>query len=423
MEIKFYGASREVGRSCFVVEDNNDRVMLDKGVKLHPESTEYPIDPVHKIDAVVLSHAHLDHSGDLPHLYHFDNPLSYMTSPTRELSLMLWKDTMKIAHAEKMIPRFTPEGVEKALKHCFDVDYNRRLQITDKTVLEFFRAGHIPGAAMSKLELSKGSLLYTGDFRVEESRLFKGADVSRVGEVDVLITESTYGDREHTPRKDTEKRFVEAVQDTLDRKGVCVIPSFALGRSAEIADILCEYKINAPIYMDGMARQATKLILKYPQEFYNYKFVKKAMSSIHFIKSEAQRNKVLSQPSVIITTAGMLQGGPAMFYLPKIAANKNNSVLFVGYQVKDTPGHGLLETSKIFIENKLYQIKGRIEKFDFSAHVGQKALFSAIKSWNPKKVFCVHGDNEVIDGMAAKLKEEGFDAEGPALGAKVKVSL
>jgi len=415
------GGCNEVGRSSFLL-DFGEKIVLDRGVKLTPDGSVYPLPVETNLDAVVISHAHLDHSGALPDLFVNSNILSYMTAPTLEISKILWFDTLKIAGLESESISFSKEEVEEAAKYTFPVDYKRTLHITKNCSMRFFDAGHILRSAMPMLSIGDKTFLYTGDFKVEETRLFKGADLN-VGKVDYLAIESTYGDRNHPKRKECEKLFVEEVQETLDRNGIALVPAFAVGRSQEIIDVLHEYKLNAPVYLDGMGQKATRATLQFPQFLKNPSFLKKAMQNSIWIKNNSDRNKAMKQPGVIVTTAGMLQGGPALNYLKKLYKDEKNNVFLTGFQVEGTPGRLLMETNKIEIDGKLYEVKGKVEKFDFSAHASQQEMLKAINKWQPEKILLVHGDKEVIQLFKAKIGEEtGIEVIVPEAGKKIHLS-
>lgn len=398
------GGCQEVGRSSFLL-DFGEKILLDNGVKLTPDKPEHPDAIKTNLDAVVISHAHLDHSGNLPHLFLDSNFLCYMTPPTLEIAKILWFDSLKVAGMEAMQPEWSEQEIKKTEHYTFPTIYNRRLDITKNSSLEFFDAGHIIGSAMAKVTFNGKSILYTGDFKKEETRLFKGADM-KVGQLDYLIIESTYGDRNHPPRKEVEKLFVEEVQNTVDKGGWVLVPAFAVGRSQEIIDILKEYKVNAPIYFDGMGQRAARVTLAFPQYLKNHRFLKKALDSVNWVKRESFRKKALKQPSIIVTTAGMLQGGPAMNYLKTIYKDENSAVLLTGFQVEGTPGRKLMETKKIAIDSVQYEVKGRVEKFDFSAHASQQEMLESIKKWSPQKVFLVHGDKDVMQVFKDKIEGE-----------------
>ena len=224
------GGCQEVGRSSFLL-DFGEKILFDSGVKLTSNDPEYPDSVKTNLDAVVISHAHLDHSGHLPHLFVESNALSYMTPPTLDIAKILWFDSLKIAGLEGLELEWSEEEIKKAEKFTFPTPYNRKLNITKNSSLEFFDAGHIIGSALSKISFDDKTFLYTGDFKKDETRLFKGADL-KTGNIDYLLIESTYGDRNHPPRKELEKLFVEEVQNTLDKGGWALVPAVVILRES-----------------------------------------------------------------------------------------------------------------------------------------------------------------------------------------------
>jgi putative mRNA 3-end processing factor len=296
---------------------------------------------------------------------------------------------------------FSKEEIEKTRNYTFQLSYNRNLDITEKVSLEFFDAGHILGSAICKLSWKKKALAYTGDFLEVETRMHKSADL-KIGNADYLITETTYGNRNHPPRKETEKEFITTVRETLENKGTVLVPAFAVGRSQEILEILHAYKIDAPIYLDGMGKKAAQIALRYPAFVKNPKTLRKAMNNTRWIQGNQDRKQVLKEPSVVVTTAGMLEGGPIMHYLKRKHKDENSSVLLTGYQVKDTPGDRLLKENRIEVDGKTYDVKCFVKKFDFSAHASQNGLLKVIKACSPQKIFRSNGFLPTKSGNRAR---------------------
>jgi putative mRNA 3-end processing factor len=404
------GGCEEVGRSSFLL-DVGAKILLDRGIKLTPEKTEYPADVKTNLDAVIISHAHLDHSGLLPHLFSNARPLTYMTKPTLELAEILWHDSLKIAGLEGIDAKFTKTEVENTMRYVFPIRYNKELEIAGNVTMEFYDAGHILGSAITRLEMGNKVFIYTGDFKMTETRLLHRADLPKV-KADYVMIESTYGDRDHPNRIDTENEFVETVQSIVDKGGTALIPAFAVGRSQEIIDVLYEHKVDFPVYLDGMGQKAARITLRYPEYLKDARFLKRALESVEWIRSDRQRKKALSEPSAIVTTAGMLEGGPALHYIKKIYNDPNSGVLLTGYQVEGTTGELLLRTGRIEIDGREYEVKGLVKKFDFSAHASQSSMLKALKYWSPEKVLLVHGDSSTIKVFKEKIGEElGMDAE------------
>ncbi|MBU1120420.1 MAG: MBL fold metallo-hydrolase [archaeon] len=418
MKLKFLGGAREVGKSSFLL-DAGDKILLDRGVKLGHSSLSFPLAVKANLKAAIISHAHLDHSGALPELFNTGNTMVYMTSPTLDLSEMLWRDTIKIAEIEGQTKKYSMDEVKKTERFTFPINYRKKVQITDEIMMEFFDAGHIIGSAITKLWYKNKSLVYTGDFHLRETRLLNGAD-TRIGKTDYLIIESTYGDRHHEKRKTLEKRFVESVQDTINKGGWAIVPAFAVGRSQEILDILHEYKIEAPIFFDGMGQKASAISLRYPEFLKDPKFLGNALHAANWVKGR-NRSKALKEPSIIVTSAGMLEGGPVIFYLSKLFDDKNSKVFLTGYQVEGTNGRNLLEKGVINLDGEKVKVNTEVELYEFSAHAEQNELLELIQKLEPEKVFLVHGDEEVIEVFAKEVKALGFEAVKPRNGEEIEL--
>ncbi len=415
------GACREVGRSSFLL-DFGEKIVLDRGLKVHDgNQIGYPLDINTNFNAVVLSHAHLDHSGDVPNLYIKSRVPCYLTPPTLSISEILWKDTLKIAEFEGNEPSFSKEDIERVKQYSFGINYNKKLGITKKCSLEFFDAGHILGSALSKLSFGKTNFLYTGDYNPDPMSMHKGTDLN-VGNVDFVLTEATYGDRNHPPRKETEKKFIEKVQEGLDNNGTVLIPAFAVGRTQEIITILEQNKIKAPVFIDGMGQKVSQVYLNNPDYFANFKSFKKYLDKTTWVKSNRDRKKALDEPSVIVSTAGMLNGGPAFYYLEHILSDPNSKVILTGFQVEGTQGARLLEENKIFIKEKDFNAEAEVLRFEFSAHASQDAMLRAFKKWSPQKIFLAHGDPKIMDIFIQKIDQDlGIKAEALELNKKIKL--
>ena len=415
VKITFKGAAQEVGRSAFLVDDG-DKILLDYGVKLTPEGIEYPLPVKVNLNAAIISHAHLDHTGNLPFLFENTHCLTYMTPPTLGIAKILWFDTLKIAGLEGMDAKFSKESIAKTEKFTFPIPYNKPMEITDHSSVVFHDAGHIVGSAITELRMRNKNIVYTGDFRYVDTRLHGPAQFDKIKECDVMITESTYGDRDHPNRKETEKLFVASVQEAIDNGGHALLPSFAVGRSQEIIDVLTEYNVEAPIYFDGMGQRVAEVYLRNPAYLKDPKFLKNALEKVNWVRDVKTRKSALKQPSVIVCTSGMMQGGSVYAYLPAIYNDKNSKIMLTGYQVKETPGKILLETGRINLDGLTVDVKAAVERYDFSAHAGREELLRAIKKLNPEKVVCVHGDAEVSAKFAKSIKEEGFSPIVPEFG-------
>ncbi len=422
MRVGIFGAGREVGRSAILLEAGNNRVLLDYGIKVTEDAPEYPLPFDGLVDGIIVSHAHLDHTGYVPHYFRESQTNVFMTPPTKDLSYLLWKDLIKVAKRREIEPAYEMREVREAASYVVTSDYYDPVPVTSEITAEFHDAGHIPGSALTLLDTPEGSLLYTGDFKVESTRLHRGADLTGI-EADVLIMESTYADEDHPPRKLLEERFVESVKETLDNGGFVILPVFAVGRAQEIVDILVTHGIDN-IWFDGMAREATKIILRHPDYISNARRLKNVMRKVHWVRTNTDRRRALEEPSVIVTTAGMMQGGPVLFYTTALRNDPKTKLIFTGYLVEDTPGRRLLDEGILEADGYEFKAAFSVERFDFSAHAGRSGLLEMVRKVNPQHVIVVHGDEDNAVRFAEYLKEEeGVDATAPKLGEWVDLKL
>jgi putative mRNA 3-end processing factor len=428
MKLRCLGASQEVGRSAFLLK-SKDNILFDYGLKLNPRTTyvdglssgntsELPLKVNEYLDGIVLSHAHLDHSGAIPVLYKDGNCPLFTTPATQDLSNLLWKDTMKIAKFEQQDPIFGITEIEDANNSAFYLDFRKPIEITKNSILTFYDAGHIIGSTISVLETDNKKVMYTGDFRGSSSQMFSGYD-KNLPEIDYLISETTYGCENHKDRQKLEIQFIEEVKTTLENGGIVILPAFAIERSQEIINILHKFKIDYPIYLDGMSKKATNIFLNYPEYFKDYNFFKKACEKVQYIKKAAQRKKIINDPCIIITTAGMLEGGPVLGYIKELGLETENKIIISGYQVEGTNGKRLLDTNKLLIDGKEFTPRCEVLRFSFSAHADKKETLQLIKKVNPKKVICVHGDKDSTLNFKTELLNKGIDAVSPKLGDEI----
>ncbi len=424
MKLTFHGGAREVGRSCVEVSTAEHRLLLDCGLKITPEDTEYPTglkDP-QNIDAVIISHAHLDHTGALPYFEHqgLRCPI-YCTRTTKDLTRILLEDAFKVGKIQNHHLGYKRTDIKDVLKVIKLVKKKERGEI-DGARFELIDAGHIPGSATIKLEAEGKKIIYTGDIKTEETRLHKGARLEFIEdeEIDILITESTYGDRDHTERTRTEYKFMEAVKETLDEGGSVIIPVFAVGRAQEILLILNEERIKAPIYLDGMGIRVTEAILKNPQSVKDAKKLERAFNRAKKIRSRQDRAEAIRRGGIFVTTSGMLTGGPVLHYLNAMN-HSNNAILLTGYQGEETNGRLLLETGEVFIEGMKKIVRCKVKQFDFSAHDGMSQIKNTIRTIRPKKVIFMHGDEEPINNLLEWAKAKGIEAYAPKIGETITI--
>ena len=310
MEIKVLGAAREVGRSAFQVNCDGTNLLLDYGVMFGSPRGSPPTYPLHvkprDIDSVIITHAHLDHSGCVPSLFVSGNCDVYATPPTFDLSELLINDMLKI---EKNSHAFDLPEVKNMMQHAKQIEYKKKI-VKGNTTFELRSSGHVLGGSTVLVESNKKKLFYTGDINLRGSRMLPPADLD-IGDIDLLITESTYSQDKQIPRSKSEHDFLEFANEVMDRKGTLFVPSFSVERSQEIACVLENANFKHRIIMDGMALKVNEIILKYPEYLKEPEIFKSVLDKVVAIDKHSQRKKALSEPCVVISPAGMLVGGNA----------------------------------------------------------------------------------------------------------------
>jgi len=407
MRLTFYGGAEEVGRSCVLLEDERKNMMFDCGIKLG-EKTEYPLlenSELKRVRNVAVSHAHLDHSGYLPHMYFKGaKPRVFLTKPTRDLMGVLLPDYYRLHRGERNTRKlFRQKDVDEVLKDSRMLEYEEEINSDFKFSLH--HAGHIMGSAMVHVK-DNGGLIYTGDICTRKTRILDPCESGLRAKT--LICESTYGGKDDLlpSYKEASQKMVSLINSALDRGGHVIIPSFAVGRAQEVLMILDDYMRsgalrNTKIYIEGMIGKVMR-IYRHNAIDANEDIKRRIlMSEDDPFKSKAfcspkskKRDDVLEEPCIIVTTSGMLSGGPVMFYLEKLAADPKNCMIFVGYQAPGTRGRKVLEgEKKIMIGEKEIEIKMQIERVRISGHADFNELLQFIKSTKDlKKIFLMHGE-------------------------------
>jgi putative mRNA 3-end processing factor len=416
MELKFFGGAQEVGRSAILLKDDRN-LMLDFGIKLD-HKTEYPTS-IPKIDALVISHAHLDHSGFSPGIYNEVSVPAFGTMPTLSLSKLLLDDALNIAKKQHTQPKFHKRQIGAFANKYTSLEYGATTGFGDFDIT-LYDAGHITGSAITLVEKqhSKGNrrVLYTGDFKLSQQTLHKGAQIV---ESDVMITESTYALKKHPDRNSVISNLVAGIKETLSEGGTALLPVFAVGRSQEILSILYKNGLTGSTFVDGMAKKATTITLNYPRFISDPKLLENATNETTWIGEKNERRNALDGPSIIVTTSGMLNGGPVLDYITKI--NKNSKIFLTGYQVEGTNGRTLIEKGYITIDGEKRKISTPVSIHDLSAHADMDDILNYVKKSSPNKVICVHGDSNSAISLADRLTVEGFEAFAPKIGDTINI--
>lgn len=416
VQISFHGAMSSVGCSSVFVDTGLEKIVLDYGTKIQEKPPIFPIPISAKVDVVVPTHAHLDHSGAIPIFNAQKNGCRiFAQNVTKQLSELLWLDSIKISHEEGVELPFNKRDVSETVKNFVPTNFRMPIKVR-KTRVTLFDAGHIPGSSMPFLETGTKTILYTGDYKISETRLIKGADTN-LPAVDVLITESTYCDRDHPDRKSQEKELVNIVRSTLANDGVALISGFAIGRIDELLLVLDNYGIDYPIYVDGMAKKALTMINQNKYLLKEPKSLNRVLEKVEYVKDQGMRKRIIKNPGVILSTSGMLAGGPIVWYISKLFDKQNCSLVLSGFQVEGTPGKTLLETGRYINEGIDVEVEMVVKRLDFSSHLGRTDLFHFINKLNPEKIFCVHGEH--TEDFARELKEKGHDAVAPLANNRI----
>ena len=420
MKVSILGAAKEVGRSAFLVTSKETHILMDYGVLLKRE----PIFPMHvkpkDIDAVVITHAHLDHSGFVPSLFLSDSVETQVwgTLPTFDLSQLLIEDMIKISGF--YLP-FEYLDLITMMKHSRNLEYREPRMINDVKVT-LHESGHILGGATIILEHGEKRLFYTGDINTRGSKILRPADLD-FGDVDLVIMESTYSQTEQMPREQSERELLEYAYEVVERGGTLFVPAFSVERAQEIACVLKTYNFPHKIAMDGMALKANEIMLRHPAFLRNPEIFKKSIGEAEWISGWSRRKRIVKEPCVIISPAGMLVGGSAVFYIQEIAKSDKNGIALVSYQGEGTPGRALLEKRVTIFDGKVRKCLADVRRFEFSGHNSRSELFEILDriKGNPK-ILTVHGDESSCTKFAEEIRKKyGYDARAPDTGEVIEI--
>ncbi|MEW5936300.1 MAG: MBL fold metallo-hydrolase [Candidatus Thermoplasmatota archaeon] len=407
MKARFLGGASRVGSLGLLLEDDGYRHLFDYGIT----PADPPLFPSEapEIDALFLTHAHVDHSGAIPWLCEHQRPEIYATPPTVQTGLILMEDTIKVAEAEGHHIPFGRAGIKNARNLFRTVEYGDTIDAGGAEVT-VHDAGHIPGAAMYEV-VGHETILFTGDIHTIETNLAKAA---KPVSCDTLIIESTYAGRRHPDRLRTEHALVEKVRRVADRGGLAIIPAFALGRTQELMIALMHSRLAT--WVDGMGKRITGTYLDMPHYLRRPKLLRAAHRKIKPVRNFGERRKAM-RADAVITTSGMLDGGPVLTYLDEKKYDDRSAVLLTGYQVEGTNGRLLLEERRVDFYGVRQEIACEVEYFDLSAHADHHQLLRFIDACDPRRVVLMHGDSR--QALANDLK--GYEVLMPMEGEEFEL--
>jgi len=441
------GGFRQVGRSSLLLMTRESKVMVDCGVDVSSDSDGTPylnapeVMPLEAIDAIVVTHAHLDHSGMIPLLfkYGYDGPI-YCTPPTRDIMSLLQLDYIKVSFGEAKKSPYESSHIRDAVKHCITLKYGETTDISPDVRLTLQNAGHILGSAIAHFHIGEGlyNIAITGDIKFERTWLFNPS-VNKFPRLETLVMESTYGGYHdlQPSRQEASSQLKDVLERTLNKEGKVVIPVFAVGRSQEVMLVLeelmrTEQVITTPIYLDGLIWEATAIHTAYP-EYLNSQLRNQIFQTgenpflsemFKRVESMDTREKILGDPDpcVILATSGMMNGGPVIEYLKSWASNEKNTLIFVGFQAEGTLGRRIQKGMKEITINKHgnpidIQMKMNVETVDgFSGHSDRMQLINFIGSMSPRpeRILCCHGEEyKCIDLASSLYKKFGMETRAP----------
>ncbi len=445
VRITFLGGGRQVGRSCMLLQTPESKILIDCGIDVAASGADkfpffnVPEFDINQLDAVIISHAHLDHVGLLPYLYKmgYTGPC-YMTPPTRDIASLISLDFIGVAYKQASKPLFNSSDIKEMVKHSICLNYNEVTDVTPDVRLTFYNSGHCLGGAMAHFNIGNGlhNLLYSGDYKYGKSRLLDPA-ISTFPRIESVITESTYGSKNDIlpPRAQSEEELLEIVNKTIANGGKVLIPELGLGRAQETMLILEDaMKKNllpkVPIYIDGMIWDINAIHTAYPdflssqvrnQIFQdNNPFVSEIFSRVG---SFQERRKVIEGgPCVVLATSGMLVGGASVEYLKEFASNEKNAIVFVCYQGVGSLGRqvqdGIKET-KMIVDGKEEIVKinlGVHTIAGLTAHAGRNELINFFNNMRPKakRIIINHGEvSKSLDLASALYKLNRVETNVP----------
>ena len=401
IRLHFLGGAKEVGNVGCVLEDpRGTRLLIDYGLA-PTKPPKYPSEAP-RVDDAIITHAHIDHIGMAPWLTTYNTRL-HGTDLTAAVSEIMWSDTYKVSDIEGYPLAWDKRDMETALDSWHPHGFGDWFEIGEWKC-RLHPAGHIPGAAMIEIRTPEKTILWTGDIDTRDS---PNAARAEPVDCDILCMEGTYGGRNHPDRKEEEARLVSRVQQVVSRGGTALIPAFASGRGQDILRILHSEAPNLDVHYDGMGTRVTRQWLRCPDFIDDPKAMESAFRWSKRVSGKTDRKKALNA-DVIVTTSGMLDGGPALWYLNRLRHNGSNAILLTGYQAEGSGGRRLLEHGTLPIFGNQTRISLEIDKFDLSNHADHSSLCNFARSCSPSELVIFHADQtaaaEIENDLAGEMR-------------------
>ena len=398
----YLGGGNEVGNVGIVLEDpSSNRLLLDYGIA-PTKPPRYPNEAPH-VSHAIITHSHIDHLGMVPWLASNHNSTLHGTELTAAISEMMWYDCHKVSSIEGYPLPWDKRDIDLALSAWKTHQFNKPWT-QDDWKLELHGAGHIPGAAMLHVETPSKSVLFSGDFDTRDSQLTVGAKPVKT---DVLFVEGTYGGRDHPPKIEENQRFIERIVEVVDRGGTALVPAFANGRTQDVVMLLHKHLPELDVHVDGMGKRVAKLQMEHPETLRDPSALESAWRWCRRVSSKSDRKKALDA-DVIVSTSGMLDGGPSIWYLNRLRHDRKNALLLTGYQARNTGGRRLLEERRLPIFGKLANIELDVDQYSFSTHAGHQEIVQFAEECQAEDVVIYHSDPT----MARPPLAEALEAKG-----------
>jgi len=432
LQLTGLGGTAEVGASCFLLQVDGKNILLDAGVRVNRSGKESLPDlgklgeMVDNLDLVLVSHAHMDHTGALPLILEmFPQVKIYCTKATKAITSILLRDAVKImtygAEEGEDEVLYDNDDIDRLLWVMVGVEKSKWHELIDGVWVNFHPCGHVLGASSILLRFDSNTVVYSGDISVSRQKTVDGMLPIDFIKTDVLIIESTYGGKQHPSRKEEERKLALAIAEVIESGGTVLIPSFALGRAQEIILSLRSFMISGvipefPVYVDGMVRDICDVY----EEFFSdlsvklQNYVRSSDGEIFWsnkplvkkLEPDERITMFTGEPKCIVSSSGMLTGGPSVYYAKVLAPDKKNAIFLTGYQDEESPGRKLQELKtgdELELDEEKVPVNCRVERYNLSAHADQIQICQQISFMNPDVVVLVHGEWSAIQELRDKL--------------------